>query len=41
VRDWDNTETIVLLALLVGIAMGTFSGYSLALEPAIFTVDNK
>jgi len=40
-NDYANTETLVLLALLIGIALGTFSGYTLALEAAPFTVDNK
>ena len=40
-NDWANTETIVLLALLIGIALGTLSGYTLALERAVFTVDNE
>jgi hypothetical protein len=38
--DWDNTETLVLLALLVGIALGTVSGYTLHLDLSPFQVDN-
>jgi hypothetical protein len=39
-KDWNSTETLVLLALLVGIALGTFSGYTLALDFHHFKVDN-
>ena len=38
--DWNNTETLVLLALIVGIALGTFSGGALVLEERCFQVDN-
>jgi hypothetical protein len=41
VKDWAATETLVLLALLVGVALGTASGYTLQLDLAPFTVDNK
>jgi hypothetical protein len=39
-RDWANTDTLVLLALLMGIALGTVSGYTIALEHHDFQVDN-
>jgi hypothetical protein len=40
VKDWANTDTLVLLALLMGIALGTVSGYTIALEHYDFQVDN-
>ena len=40
-KDYANTETLVLLALLVGIALGTLSGYTLALDAPTFVVDNR
>jgi hypothetical protein len=40
VRDWAQTDTLVLLALLVGIALGTVSGYTLHLDLSPFQVDN-
>jgi hypothetical protein len=40
VKDWNKTETLVLLALLMGIALGTVSGYTIALEHYDFQVDN-
>ena len=40
VNDWNSTETIVLLALLIGVLLGTFSGYTLALDHYDFQVDN-
>ena len=40
VKDWANTETLVLLALLVGIALGTLSGYTLALDLTPYRFDN-
>jgi hypothetical protein len=39
-KDWASTETLVLLALLVGVLLGTFSGYNIALEYHEFQVDN-
>jgi hypothetical protein len=39
-KDWASTETIVLLALLVGVLLGTFSGYNIAIEHYDFQVDN-
>ena len=39
-KAWDEPSTLALLALLIGIALGTLSGYTLALDAAIFTVDN-
>ena len=38
--DWADTETLVLLALLIGIALGTVSGYTLHLDLHPFEVDN-
>ena len=38
--DWNATETLVLLALLVGLALGTVSGGTLVLEESCFKVDN-
>jgi hypothetical protein len=38
--DWNHTETLVALALLVGILVGTFAGQVLVLTEAAFTVDN-
>lgn len=38
--DWDEPSTLALLALLVGIALGTLSGYTLALDFHHFKVDN-
>lgn len=40
-KDWNAPETLVLLALLVGIALGTLSGYTLALDLQPFVVDNR
>jgi hypothetical protein len=42
VKDWAETDTLVLLALLVGIALGTVSGYNVAIDlnPYPFQVDN-
>jgi len=40
-RDWANTDTLVLLALLIGIALGTFSGYTLAIDAPPYTIDNE
>lgn len=31
-KDWNEPSTLALVALLVGIALGTLSGYTLALE---------
>jgi hypothetical protein len=31
-KDWAATETLVLLALLMGVALGTASGYTLHLD---------
>jgi len=31
-RDWCQTDTLVLLSLLVGIALGTLSGYTLHID---------
>lgn len=39
-RDWADTETLVLLALLVGIALGSVSGYTLHLDEPPYKVDN-
>lgn len=41
-KDWDELSTIALLALLIGVAMGTISGYSLALDlyPHTYECDN-
>ena len=39
-NDWNNTETLLLLALLCGLLVGTFSGYTLALDHYDFQVDN-
>jgi hypothetical protein len=38
--DWNHTETLVALALLVGLLVGTFAGQVLVLTEAVFTVDN-
>ncbi len=38
--DYAATETLVLLALLLGLAMGTCSGGALVLDMQQFTVDN-
>ena len=40
-KDWDEPSTLTLLALLIGIALGTFSGATLVLEEARYTVDNE
>ena len=40
-KDYANTETLVVLALLVGVLLGTYSGFTLALDMAPFTVDNE
>jgi len=40
VKDWAQTDTLVLLALLVGIALGSVSGYTLHLDLHPFQVDN-
>lgn len=37
--DWDAPETLALLGLLIGIALGTLSGYTVALERYPYTVD--
>ena len=37
--EWDQPSTLALLALLIGIALGTMSGYTLALEHFPFQVD--
>ena len=39
--DWADTETLVILALLIGIALGTFSGYTLRLDAPPYTIDNE
>ncbi len=39
--DYANTETLCLLALLLGLAMGTCSGGALVLDMQEFTVDNR
>ena len=39
-KEWNQTDTLVLLALLTGIALGTLSGYNIALERAHYTIDN-
>jgi len=39
-KDWSQTDTLTLLALLVGIAMGTLSGYTLALDHFPMRFDN-
>jgi hypothetical protein len=39
-KDWNKPETLVLLALLIGIALGSFSGYTVALEHYDIHVDN-
>ena len=39
-RDWCQNDTLVLLALLVGIALGSVSGYTLHLDSPTWTVDN-
>jgi hypothetical protein len=39
-KDWDEPSTLAVLALLIGIALGTLSGYELALERHVFKVDN-
>ena len=39
-NDWNATETLLLLALLTGLLVGTFSGYTLALDHYDFKVDN-
>jgi hypothetical protein len=31
-KDWDEPSTLAVLALLIGIALGTLSGYELALD---------
>jgi hypothetical protein len=41
-RDWANTETLVLLGLLLAFALGsTFGAVALPLMEAVFTVDNR
>jgi len=40
VKDWAQTDTLVLLALLVGIALGSVSGYTLHLDEPIYRIDN-
>ncbi len=40
VNDYAATETLVLLGLLLGLAMGTCSGGALVLDMQQFTVDN-
>jgi hypothetical protein len=39
-NDWNNTETLVLLALLVGLLVGTFSGYVIVIDHFGLAVDN-
>jgi hypothetical protein len=39
-REWNKTDTIVLVALFIGICMGTLSGYNIALDHYDFQVDN-
>jgi len=39
-KDWNQTDTLVLLALLIGIALGSVSGYTLHLDQPPFQVDN-
>lgn len=39
--DWSQTDTLVLLAVLLAFALGTSWGATwVSLEPAAFTVDN-
>lgn len=39
-KDWNEPSTLALLALLIGIALGTFSGATFVLEEARYTMDN-
>jgi hypothetical protein len=32
VKEWSQTDTLVILALLMGVALGTASGYTLQLD---------
>ena len=38
--DWNEPSTLALVALLIGIALGTLSGYTLALDLHPYQVDN-
>jgi ABC-type dipeptide/oligopeptide/nickel transport system permease subunit len=40
VKDWAETDTLVLLALLIGIALGSVSGYYTHLDEPIYRIDN-
>ncbi len=39
--DYAEPSTLMLLALLLGLAMGTCSGGALVLDMQAFTVDNR
>lgn len=39
-KDWAETDTLVLLALLIGIALGSVSGYYTHLDSIPYKVDN-
>jgi len=34
-KDWNEPSTLALVALLVGIALGTLSGYSVAVDTGV------
>jgi len=39
--DWDEPSTLALLAMLIGLALGSVSGGFFVIEEACFEVDNR